>query len=135
MSNLNKNWSNESKWRMKAKMYEIYEIWAINRRNLGQNSHWNINLPLKINFGHWIKNWEQSGRLIAITIGITSRPSDHVAWRRGNITKKSAIYLRYITDILSLEAIFSKKSPIYLPEPIYHRYIPTFSSLHTPDLH
>ena len=46
---------------MKAKMDEIYEIWAIYKRNLGQNCHWNINLPLKINFGCWIKNWEQSG--------------------------------------------------------------------------
>ena len=51
---------------MKAKMDEIDEIWAIYRRNLGQNSRWNINLPLKINFGRWIKNWEQSGRWIAI---------------------------------------------------------------------
>ena len=47
---------------MKAKMDEINEIWAIYRRNFGQNSRWNINLPLKINFGRWIKNQEQSGR-------------------------------------------------------------------------
>ena len=46
---------------MKEKMDEIDEIdeiWAIYRRNLGQNSCWNINLPLKINFGRWIKIWE-----------------------------------------------------------------------------
>ena len=62
---------------MKAKMNEIDEIWAIYRRNLGQNSHWNINLPLKINFGHWMKKlgaiWPLDHH---ITIGITSRPSD-----------------------------------------------------------
>ena len=38
---------------MKAKMDEIDEIWAIYKINLGQNSR-------------WIKNWEQSGRWIAI---------------------------------------------------------------------
>ena len=47
-------------------MDEMDEIWVIYRRNLGQNSHWNINLPLKINFGHWTKNWEQSSRWIVI---------------------------------------------------------------------
>ena len=51
---------------MKEKMDEIDEIWAIYRINLGQNSCWNINLPLKINFDRWIKIWEQSGRWIAI---------------------------------------------------------------------
>ena len=68
---------------MKAKMDEIDEIWVIYRRNLGQNSRWNINLLLKINFSRWVKNWEQSGHWIAIlpldrhiTIGITSKPLD-----------------------------------------------------------
>ena len=51
---------------MKAKMDEIDENWVIYRRNLGQNSRWNINLLLKINFSRWIKNCEQSGRWIAI---------------------------------------------------------------------
>ena len=37
-------------------MDKIDEIWVIYKRNLGQNSRWNINLPLKINFGRWIKN-------------------------------------------------------------------------------
>ena len=46
------------------------------------------------------------------------RPSDHVAWRRGNITKKSAIYHRYFVT----RGDFFKISPIYLPEPIYRRY-------------
>ena len=32
---------------MKAKMGEMDEIWAIYRRNLGQNSRWNINISLK----------------------------------------------------------------------------------------
>ena len=39
---------------MKAKMDEIDAKWAIYRRNLGQNSRWNIKLPLKFNFGCWI---------------------------------------------------------------------------------
>ena len=51
---------------MKAKMDEIDTKWAIYRRNLGQNSRWNINLPLKFNFGRWITNWEQSGHWITL---------------------------------------------------------------------
>ena len=48
-----------------------------NRRNLGQNSRWNINLLLKINFSRWIKKLGAIGPLDRhITIGITSRPSD-----------------------------------------------------------
>ena len=62
---------------MKAKIDEMDEIWAIYERNLGQNSRWNINLPLKINFGRWIKKlgaiWPLDRH---ITIGITSRSSD-----------------------------------------------------------
>ena len=48
-----------------------------------------------------------------------SGPSDHVAWRRGNIVKKSTIYLRYITDILPPETIFSKNRRYISPS----RYI------------
>ena len=51
---------------MKAKIDEMDEIWAIYERNLGQNSRWNINLPLKFNFGRWITNWEQSGCWITL---------------------------------------------------------------------
>ena len=62
---------------MKANMDEIDEIWAIYKRNLGQNSRWNVNLSLQINFGHWIKKlgaiWQLDRH---ITIGITSRPSN-----------------------------------------------------------
>ena len=35
-------------------MDEIDAKWAIYRRNLGQNSRWNLKLPLKFNFGRWI---------------------------------------------------------------------------------
>ena len=59
---------------MKAKMDEI---WAIYRRNLGQNSCWNINLPLKINFDCWIKKLGAIWPLDRyITVGITSRSLD-----------------------------------------------------------
>ena len=92
-----------------------------NRWNLGQNSRWNINLLLKINFSRWVKNWEQSGHWIAIlpldrhiTIGITSKPLDQhgrdlgcqiTLHEGGEISPKNQ---RYITDFLPLEAIFWK---------------------------
>ena len=91
---------------MKAKMDEINEIWAIYRRNLGQNSRWNINLPLKINFGRWIKKLGAIWLLGRhITIGITSRPSDQherdlgrqiTLHEGGEISPKNQ---RYIYDI------------------------------------
>ena len=154
-------------------MNEIDEIWAIYRRNLGQNSRWNINLPLKINFGHWIKNWEQSDCWIAI-LPLESHLGRRInicviqavrlrCMKEGKYCQKindiSLIYCRYITDILSPEAIFflnfryispsryiadilaifTKISPLrffstkYRVNPsqytIYRRYIPTFSSL------
>ena len=101
---------------MKAKMDEIDEIWVICRRNLGQNSRWNINLLLKINFSRWIKKLGAIGPLDRhITIGITSRPSDqhgHDLGRQitlhegGEISPKNQ---RYISDIL---AIFTEISPL-----------------------
>ena len=107
---------------MKAKIDEIDEIWAIYRRNLGQNSCWNINLLLKINFGHWIKNWEQSSRWIAILpleSHIGHRINTGVIWAvrshcmkegkyRQKIDDLSPINHRYIADILPPEAIFSQ---------------------------
>ena len=39
---------------MKVKMGEIDGKMVIYRRNLGQNSRWNTNLPLKFKFGRWI---------------------------------------------------------------------------------
>ena len=47
-------------------MDKIDAKWAIYRRNLGQNSRWNLKLPLKFNFGCWITNWEQSSRWISL---------------------------------------------------------------------
>ena len=100
-------------------MNEIDEIWAIYRRNLGQNSRWNINLPLKINFGRWIKKlgaiWPLDRH---ITIGITSRPSDQherdlgrqiTLHEGGEISPKNQ---RYITDILPHRLFFKKISNI-----------------------
>ena len=98
---------------MKAK---IDEIWVIYRIHLGQNSRWNINLPLKINFGRWIKNWEQSGCWIVIL------PFKSHCMKEGKYHQKisdiSPIYHRYFATI----GDFFKKSPIYLSEPIYRRY-------------
>ena len=97
---------------MKAKMDEMDAKWAIYRRNLGQNSRWNINLLLKINFGRWIKNWEQSGRWIAI-LPLESHLGHQInmgviwavrsRWRdEENIAKKSAIYCRKIIEISAI---------------------------------
>ena len=95
---------------MKAK---IDEIWVIYRIHLVQNSRWNINLPLKINFGRWIKNWEQSGCWIVIL------PFKSHCMKEGKYHQKisdiSPIYHRYFATI----GDFFKKSPIYLSEPIY----------------
>ena len=122
---------------MKAKMDEIDEIWVICRRNLGQNRRWNINLLLKINFSRWIKNWEQSGRWIAILLlesHLDRRINTGVIWavrsrcmKEGKyhqkITDISSIYHRYIIDFFATRGDFLKESPIYLPERIYRRYI------------
>ena len=106
---------------MKAKMDEIDEIWVIYRRNLGQNSRWNINLLLKINFSCWIKNWEQSGRWIAI-LPLKSHLGRQITLHEGGeispknqryISNISLIYHRYITDI----------------SPIYHWYITDISPI------
>ena len=40
---------------MKLKVDEMDAKWAIYSRNLGQNSRWKMILPLKNNFGRWIK--------------------------------------------------------------------------------
>ena len=92
---------------MKTKMDEIDEIWAIYRRNLGQNSRWNTNLPLKINFGSWIKNWEQSGCWIAI-LSLEShlgyQINTGVIWTVISRCMKEGKYCQKIDDL----------SPIYL---------------------
>ena len=54
-------------------MDEIDAKWAIYRRNLGQNSRWNLMLPFKINFSRWITICKQSGRWISLlTLGFKS---------------------------------------------------------------
>ena len=115
---------------MKAKMDEIDEIWVIYKRNLDQNSRWNINLLLKINFSCWIKNWEQSGRWIAI-LPLKSHLDRQITLHEGGeISPKNQ---RYISDIADISPIyhryfatrgdFLKKSLIYLPKLIYRQYI------------
>ena len=87
---------------MKTKMDEIDEIWAIYKRNLGQNNRWNINLPLKINFGHWIKNWEQSGRWIAILpleSHLGCRINTSMIWAIRSRCMKEGKYRQKIGDI------------------------------------
>ena len=126
---------------MKAKMNEIDEIWAIYRRNLGQNSRWNINLSLKINFGHWIKNWEQSDCWIAILpleSHLGRRINTDVIWTVRSCCMKEGKYHKKISDILPIyhryfvtRGDFFKISPIYLPEPIYRRYIADILAIFT----
>ena len=101
-------------------MDEIDEIWAIYRRNFGQNSRWNINLPLKINFGRWIKNQEQSGRWIAIL------PLESHLGRRINTSVIQAVRSRCMKEGKYRQKIDNLSSPIYLPEPIYRRYFGNF---------
>ena len=117
---------------MKEKMDEIDEIWAIYRRNLGQNSRWNINLPLKINFGCWIKNWEQSGRWIAILpleSHLGRRINTNVIWAVRSRCMKEGKYHKKISDISPIfchqRRFFqniSDISPRTYISPIYHRY-------------
>ena len=108
---------------MIAKMDEIDEIWAIYKRNLGQNSHWNINLSLKINFGRWIKNWEQFGRWISVLpleSHIGRRINMGVIWAVRSCCMKDGKYCQKIRDLSSIyrwyfttRGDFLKKSPIY----------------------
>ena len=126
---------------MKAKMDEIDEIWVIYRRNLGQNSRWNINLLLKINFSRWIKNWEQSGRWIAILpleSHLSRQINTGVIWAVRSRCIKEGKYHQKINDIspiyhrfFATRGDFLKKSPIYLPEPIYRRYIADILAIFT----
>ena len=109
------------------------ETWAIYRRNLALNSRWNINLLLKINFSRWIKNWEQSGCWIAILpleSHLGRRINTGVIWAVRSRCMKEGKYHQKISDIspiyhrfFATRGDFLKKSPIYLPEPIYRLYI------------
>ena len=111
----------------------IDEIWAIYKINLGQNSRWNINLLLKINFSRWIKNWEQSGRWIAILpleSYLGRQINTGVIWAIRSRCMKEGKYHKKISDISPIyhryfvtRGDFFKISPIYLPEPIYRRYL------------
>ena len=103
-----------------------------NRWNLGKNSHWNINLLLKICFSRWITNWEQSGRWIAILplkSHLDRRINTGVIWTVRSHCMKEGTYHQKISDIspiyhrfFATRGDFLKKSPIYLTEPIYRRY-------------
>ena len=104
---------------MKAKMGEIDGKMAIYRRNLGQNSRWNTNLPLKFKSGRWITlltleshlgRWINTGVIWAVR----SR------WREErNISKNSAIYRRFS----AATSDYLGKSPIYRFSSIYRRFI------------
>ena len=119
----------------------IDEIWA--KIAVGTLSYrWNLILAIESQIesnmavGSLYYRWNS-----IMVVGSTrawSGPSNHVAWRKGNITKKSAIYLRYITDIspiyhryFATRGDFFKISPIYLPEPIYRRYIADILAIFT----
>ena len=115
---------------MKAKMGEIDGKMAIYRRNLGQNSHWNTNLPLKFKSGRWITlltleshlgRWINAGVIWAIR----SR------WREErNISKKSAIYRR---NIANKSAIFYGHRRLFGENRWFigfHRHIANLSSIY-----
>ena len=114
---------------MKATMGEIDGKMAIYRRNLGQNSRWNTNLPLKFKSGRWITNWDKSGRWITlltleshlgrwINAGVIWAVRSR--WREErNIPKKSAIYRRFSVAT----GDYLEKSPIYRFSSIYCRFI------------
>ena len=129
---------------MKAKMDEIDEIWAIYRRNLAQNSRLNINLPLKINFGHWIKNWEQFGHWIAILpleSHLGHRINTDVIWAVRSHCMKEGKYRQKISDLFPIYhryfatiGDFFKKLSIYLLESIYRRYFGDFCGNISPSI-
>ena len=128
-----------------------------NRWNLGQNSRWNINLSLKINFGRWIAilplEWHLGRRIKTDVIwAVISRCMKEGKYRqkiddlspiyrlylatRGEFFKKSSIYRRYFGNIcgnifppIFLHEISCRPLPIHDISTIYHRYIPIFSSL------
>ena len=118
---------------MKEKMDEIDEIWVIYRRNLGQNSRWNINLLLKINFSCWIKNWEQSGRWITILpleSHLGRRINTDVIWAVRSHCMKEGKYSKKIGDISLIfyhhRRFFQKTSDISPRadiSPIFWRYL------------
>ena len=103
-------------------MGEIDGKMAIYRRNLGQNSRWNTNLPLKFKSGRWITNWDKSGRWITLLMleshlgrwinagviwAIRSRQREE-----RNISKKSAIYRQNIADLSTIYwRFFAKNRP------------------------
>ena len=114
---------------MKTKMDEIDEIWAIYKRNLGQNNRWNINLPLKINFDLWIKNWEQSDRWIAILpleSHLGCRINMGMIWAIRSRCLKEGKYRKKIGDIspwANISPIFWRFLPKYLPSDFSPRNI------------
>ena len=102
-----------------------------NRLNLGQNSRWNINLSLKINFGRWIKNWEQFGRWISVLpleSHIGRRINMGVIWAVRSCCMKDGKYCQKIRDLSSIYRwyfttrgdFFKKISDI---SPIFWRYL------------
>ena len=100
---------------MKAKMGEIDGKMVIYRRNLGQNSRWNTNLPLKFKSGRWITNWDKSGcwiTLLTLESHLGRWINAGVIWavrsrwrEERNISKKSAIYRWNIGDFPRPQAI------------------------------
>ena len=128
---------------MKAKMGEIDRKMAIYRRNLGQNSRWNTNLPLKFKSSRWITNWDKSGHWITlltleshlgcwINAGVIQAVRSR--WREErNIPKKSAIYRRNIADLSAIfrchGRLFEKIADLSTStniSPIYRRLIGDF---------
>ena len=111
-------------------MDEIDEIWAIYRRNLGQNNRWNINLSLKNNFSRWIKNWEQSGRWIAILpleSHLGRRINTGVIWAVKSCCMKEGKYFQKIGNLFPIfcknRRYISPSRYIVIISPIFWRFL------------
>ena len=88
---------------MKVKMGEIDGKMVIYRRNLGQNSRWNTNLPLKFKFGRWITLLtleSHLGRQIALEKGAK------YLQKVGNLSAIFCGHRRLFGEIVDLSAIY-----------------------------
>ena len=129
-------------------MDEIDAKWAIYRRNLGQNSRWNIKLLLKFNFGRWITNWEQSGcwiSLLPLKFNFGRRINTGVIWAVRSCWRGDRFFANNRQKIDNISPInrrligvignFSLKSPIYRVSTIYRRFFGNFLRKNGPPIY
>ena len=102
---------------MKAKKDEI---WAIYRRNLSQNSRWDINLPLKINFGRWIA-------ILLLKSHLGRRINTDVIWAVRSCCMKEGEYCRFFGDLSSIyQRFIATRSDFFTKSLIYRQYFGHF---------